>query len=131
MKRIHTQLEIYDHDKLLVRNRDYQVFYFNNKRKGKFALLLIVGRGRYFGFKLRRFKIVDTIMNYSVFGVRYSDNDINLDHITLCNKNGHYLKKDIDFKVEENLTKLKHVSSYTIQGIKKYAGKITLLFYKQ
>ena len=130
-KRIHTQLEIYDHDKLLVRNRDYQVFYFNNKRKGKFALLLIVGRGRYFGFKLRRFKIVDTIMNYSVFGVRYSDNDINLDHITLCNKNGHYLKKDIDFKVEENLTKLKHVSSYTIQGIKKYAGKITLLFYKQ
>lgn len=130
-KRIHTQLEIYDGNKLLVKNRDYQICYFNNKHKGRFALAFIIGRGRYFGIRIKRFKICDTIINYSVYGIRRNQGIIDLEQIAVCNKKGHYLKKNIDFKIEKVPSEVNHVTKIVIQGIKKYAGKINLMFYEE
>lgn len=126
-RRIHTKLEIYDKKRMLVKNRDYKIFYFNNKRKTRMALALIVGIGHYYGFKLKRFRICDSILNYDITGIKYENQEFDFSQIAVRNHH-HFLRKDIDYvvSVEEDLDL--NVKVVTIQGKKQYAGKINLLY---
>ncbi|WP_081652918.1 CDP-glycerol glycerophosphotransferase family protein, partial [Candidatus Stoquefichus massiliensis] len=128
-KRTQTKVELFDGNKILVKGRDYKIFYINNKRKTKLALVIFVGRRHYFGIKIRRFKICESISSFDTIGIHFENNQLNLENLAVFNpKKGKYLKRDKQFTVEILDGPVKNSISLVITGKKQYAGKIIRLY---
>ncbi|MFR7590274.1 MAG: CDP-glycerol glycerophosphotransferase family protein [Longibaculum sp.] len=128
-KRTQTKVELYDGQKTLVKNRDYKIYYLNNKRKTKFAFVIFVGLGHYFGIKIRRFKICQSISSFNVTGISFEDNQLNLDNLAVFNNlSKKYLRKDFHFSTEIIDGPIENSICLVITGKKQFAGKIRILF---
>lgn len=128
-KRTHTMVELYDADKILVKNRDYKIYYFNNVRKSKFAIACFVGKGQYFGIKIRRFKICETISKFFVSGILVKDNQLDFEYLAVKDsKTGKYLKRDLEYVIEIEDGPVENSIHLIVTGKRKYAGKIKKLY---
>ena len=123
----HNNMEVYYDDRLLVRNRDYKVFYFNNKRSTANAIAIMIGRGMYYGLLIKRFCICDSIRTCEIEGVCSENGIITYKNIAVKNRKGRYLKRNKDYKVVADESQ-NGISILQIKGKGKYGKSIKLRY---
>lgn len=124
---VHNNIEVYYKERLLINNRDYKVFYFNNKRQTSYAMAVMIGRGQFYGLFVKRFVICDSIRKCEIEGISCEKGMIDFDKIAVKDRGGRYLRRNKDYKViidePQNGT-----SILQIKGKGTYGNSIKLRF---
>lgn len=123
--RVHTNMELQYNNRVLVYNRDYKFYYINNKKIGKNAILIILGKGEYYGIMIKRFRISKNINATQVFGLRWDNDNQCIDDTSMyILDNDKCLIKNKDYYINGiELFKEFDCVRVTIQGIGNYGNK--------